>query len=569
LQYLFGDPNPPLPELEGLAYTPFFAHDGHLVSTPGYDPESAMVLVADPHLTLPPIPTDPTTEKIAAARSLIIDDLFGDFPFVADADRAHAVALFLLPYVRPLITGPTPNNLIEAPSAGSGKGLIVDVTLSPAFGHAPATTPQTRDEEEWRKRITTKLREGAPAFVIDNVTHPLDSGALASALTATRHTDRLLGANESIDLPLRWIWVTTANNPTMSTEIARRTIRIRIDPKRDQPWLRPPESFRHPNLREWAIEHRPALVGAALTLIQAWVAKGMPAGAGTLGSYERWAAVMGGILTVAGVEGFLGNLDRFYEAADLEGAVWRQFTDLWWEQYKDAEVAGKALFALALETDGIDLGTGSERSQRTAFGLQLDKQRDRVIGTRRIVFVRIGHAGAKIWRLVPTQSGTGNDPPAPAQGHLPLDGEPSPQGSPSVSPDIAGDSPEMVNLGEPSPPPARARTHAHAHADAGALAQGARRFTKVHPPADEGSDGKEKHVVNLPGQGSPSPAQTDPDAALRAWSAEARATAWEDEYGAPAWVIEEATALGITVSQEMLRLDIARLIRAAYAEESS
>src|SRR5262249_5406044 len=164
-------------------------------------------------------------------------ELLYDFPFLSVADGAHAVGLFLLLFLRDMISGSTPNHLIEAPTAGSGKGLLADVLLRPAVGHHIPVLPQAHNGDEWRKRITALLSELRPVIVIDNVTTTLDSGELASALTAHEWGDRLLGKNETASFPVKCVWVTTANNPMMSTEIARRSIRIRLDRKVDKPWM--------------------------------------------------------------------------------------------------------------------------------------------------------------------------------------------------------------------------------------------------------------------------------------------------------------------------------------------
>jgi hypothetical protein len=82
--------------------------------------------------------------------------------------------------------------------------------------------------------------------LVDNVTQTLDSGVFASALTASTWADRILGRSETLQVPLRCVWVTTANNPMLSLEITRRSIRIRLAPKVDEPWLR--EKFIHPHL---------------------------------------------------------------------------------------------------------------------------------------------------------------------------------------------------------------------------------------------------------------------------------------------------------------------------------
>lgn len=396
---MIATPDPPLPIVERMTHAPYFAPDGRLITTPGYDEASRTILFLDGELQLQAVPENPSTEDIAAARSLILDELYADFPFVSEADCANAVALALLPYARQMIAGPTPNHLLEAPSAGSGKGLLADAATRPAIGLHVGVITGARDDDEWRKRISAKLREAAPVILMDNITRVLDSGSLASAITADIWTDRVLGTNETMKVPVRCVWITTANNPTMTTEIARRTIRIRLDPKQDRPWQR--KGFRHPNLIAWVDEHRAELIHAALVLIQAWIAAEKPAGKVTLGSFERWATVMGGILDIADVGGFLTNLDEFYEAADLEGAIWRQLVAVWWDEHKDAAVFAKDLYPLTEKVEGFDLGKGGERAQQTSFGMQLAKQRDRVIGEYRIVFAGEKQR-VKKWRLIPT-----------------------------------------------------------------------------------------------------------------------------------------------------------------------
>jgi hypothetical protein len=51
-----------------------------------------------------------------------------------------------------------------------------------------------------------------------------------------------------------------------------------------------------------------------------------------LGEFEGWARVLGGVLDVAGIPGFLGNLTEFYELSDAEGAEIRGFLQAWWER---------------------------------------------------------------------------------------------------------------------------------------------------------------------------------------------------------------------------------------------
>ena len=315
---MLATPYMPLPPLQRLSEIPVFAPTGTLVSQPGYHRASQTYYAPAKNLVIPEVPPMPIEKDISRALSLILEELLFDFPFVNKSDQAHAVALFLLPFARPLIDGLTPNHLIDSPTPGTGKGLLADVLLGSSVGRdRMAVMAQAASGEEWRKRITASLRQAPEVILIDNITIRLDSGELASALTAPLWQDRLLGVSQIIVLPVRCVWVTTGNNPFLSAELTRRTIRIRLDRKVERPWEY--RGFKHPDLKVWAYKHRGEVVWSGLTLVQNWLAAGSPYFTGrTLGSYEEWAGVMGGILGTSGIEGFLGNLDEFYEASDAE-----------------------------------------------------------------------------------------------------------------------------------------------------------------------------------------------------------------------------------------------------------
>jgi hypothetical protein len=218
-----------LPALHGVIAAPVLAPPGIIVTTPGYQQETRFYLNLEKGLFIPPVPESPDGLIVAQARSLLLDDLLVDFPFVGQADRAHAAALLLQPFVRLLIDGPTPLWLIESPTPGSGKGLLVVVLTIPAAGRGPAVMAEGRDEDEWRKRITSKLLQGPQFILIDNVRARLDSAALSAALTSETWEDRILGHSRTAQLPVTCTWLATANNPALSLELARRTVSIRLD----------------------------------------------------------------------------------------------------------------------------------------------------------------------------------------------------------------------------------------------------------------------------------------------------------------------------------------------------
>jgi len=100
IKSLLATPDPALPVLAGIVTAPVFGRNGSLLTEPGYHPDARLLYHPPPGFSLPPIPAKPSAEEIAAARSLLLDELLGDFPFTGEAERAHALCLLLLGFVR-------------------------------------------------------------------------------------------------------------------------------------------------------------------------------------------------------------------------------------------------------------------------------------------------------------------------------------------------------------------------------------------------------------------------------------------------------------------------------------
>jgi hypothetical protein len=362
------------PELVSIRSAPVLLPDGRLLATDGYDGDSGLLLRLR---GLEDIRTDMPVEE---ARTWLFDELFGDFPFVDDASRAHTLALVLEPFVRPTIHGPTPLYLIDAPLRGAGKGLLADAACVVSTGRkADVMALVSGNAEEHEKRITALLLAGAQWILIDNATS-LASAPLAAVLTATQWRGRRLGKSEMVDVPNDATWVATGNNVELSDEIARRTIPIRLDPGVERPENR--TGFSHPELVKWAGEHRSTLVSACLSLVGAWLDAGCSEGQITLGSYESWARILGGVLGVSGVSGFLSGRERLYSEADRETADWRALCEAWWEAHADHAITAKDVFEVAKKR-GLLLHVWAGRSDLGAqqrFGHALPSVRDRVFG---------------------------------------------------------------------------------------------------------------------------------------------------------------------------------------------
>jgi len=166
--------------------------------------------------------------------------------------------------------------------------------------------------------------DGNNIVIYDNLQSVLQSPRLALALTAPSWKDRILGSSQTITVPQRCTWVATGNNIRLGCDLPRRCYWIRLNSQMSRPWTR--TGFRHADLIGWVREHRGKLLVALLTIARAWFAAGQPAApVPAFGSFENWARVVAGILWHAGVRGFLGNMQEFYDLADDGTPQWESF----------------------------------------------------------------------------------------------------------------------------------------------------------------------------------------------------------------------------------------------------
>lgn len=340
------------PQLVALCETPILHDDGSVAMQPGYDKTTMLYFAPTDGCQFPELPEEPSPGDVHTAVEQI-KEVICDFPFVDDCSRANAIAAMITPILRPIIRGNVPMCVIDKPQAGTGASLLCDAIAIVATGQDMATITEQKTEEEWQKVITSILRSGRVLITVDNVEGKLNAPALASLLTAATHQGRILGKSEMATFPNRTVWIANGNNIQLGGDLPRRCYSVRMDAHSAQPWLRTVE-YAHPDLRKWTRENRGWIVAAILTLARAWIRAGRPVPEDnpSLGSFEDWCAVVGGILHFSGIEGFLGNLDTMYENMDQDTAQWELFLLAWKECFNESEVSVADLYDhLKRETD--------------------------------------------------------------------------------------------------------------------------------------------------------------------------------------------------------------------------
>ena len=86
------------------------------------------------------------------------------------------------------------------------------------------------------------------------------------------------------------------------------------------------------------------------------------------------------MLEVAGIDGFLGNLDEMMEASDSEGAAWSGFIAAWWDRFGTAEVGRERSLRPGDRGDPAPpmIGHTEQARRRPASGMAIKRMRDRV-----------------------------------------------------------------------------------------------------------------------------------------------------------------------------------------------
>src|SRR5690606_34675167 len=94
---------------------------------------------------------------------------------------------------------------------------------------------------------------------------------LARALTAATWTDRILGSNNTIEVPNQATWIALGNNVRVEGDLQRRVYPINLRPKAPNPHLRNNDQFHHPDFIGFTKENRQKILTALLTLVRAWL----------------------------------------------------------------------------------------------------------------------------------------------------------------------------------------------------------------------------------------------------------------------------------------------------------
>jgi hypothetical protein len=394
--------------LSGVLSAPSLRPDGSIIQVPGWDETTGYLY--EPDREYPLVPETPT---ILDSRRALADLLepYEQFWFRGDADRCVPISLALSLLARPAIAGNVPMHIIDATTAGAGKGLAIDVACIIGTGRpAPkATYPGPTDELE--KILGGHQLAGSRVVCLDNVDQPLCGAALEKVLTTRSPELRVLGRTGQV--VANWIAVVcaTGNQVVLTGDMPRRCLVGRIEPPVEDPSRR--DDLRIPRLDEWTQEHRARLVVAGLTLLRAYALSGEPYRLAPFGSFEHWAELIASAISWAGGPDLMAC--RLAPAADprresqlallTEVAQLGQVTasDLLRRAYETSYSGDPIRPALADALEELlDARHRRDRVTAVRVGHLMRRLRDKVIGGLRLVSQYESHGKVQMWKVVST-----------------------------------------------------------------------------------------------------------------------------------------------------------------------
>ena len=247
--------------LDGVAVAPYVLATGEMVVKPGW--RDGLYLARGNLLDLSQVPSvvaevaaerkvDATAllagvrprpegydaDEAAFAVDLILSDL-GGIEWASPGDRSAALAYFLTLISRPAYRL-CPFFLFHAPLSGSGKDLVAKCMEYAAHGmEAMRITPPpgTPEEQatELEKRMTAALRAGESTIVLGDVKQIASGTIFAMTTEARAQGPRTLGVSEAVRPPRNLIMVGVGNNPSIASDMIRRSVSCRLMPSTGRP----------------------------------------------------------------------------------------------------------------------------------------------------------------------------------------------------------------------------------------------------------------------------------------------------------------------------------------------
>lgn len=324
-----------LPRLTHIVNRPVFLDDGTLVNSAGYVQDKGIYITESHDITL--------LDSVDAAVGTLLEP-FQHFQFKETANMANAFAFLFTIIMREHIDGNVPLFPFIGSTPGTGKGLLCDTLHYIANGIKLARTHFSRSEDIFERRIASGILKGISVIFIDNIRDGwnVDDPYLEMLATAEEVSVKILYQTLEKSIENRSVVAITGNNLSFSRGLSRRIQKIVLTTDVERPELR-----ELPNLTQQVKQDRSQILSAVLTIANEWFATGKPIADINYGSFEEWARIIGGILEIAGIDGF----DPTQTTLSNKEVAVRNFVKAVWEYAKTYTWTSKEVEFMAYDVE--------------------------------------------------------------------------------------------------------------------------------------------------------------------------------------------------------------------------
>jgi hypothetical protein len=306
-----------LPRVKWYGRRPVFDADFQLLQ-PGYHDAGGTLVHGDavaPVCFEPPAAAEPLDRLPPGLRRLV-----KDFCFATPADLVAAVAMLLTGVLMNHLVAPgKPVFLVNGNQRGLGKTLLAEVVGVILDGDEPPLLHYTEDEDELGKRLGAKIKSGSlhSLLFFDNQKGLIGGRLLESLALASRVSVRRMKCNEDISRSNDFLWIFTANSARATPDMASRGVLLQLHYEGDPRQRFVGTGIEGEALKRYARQNRTQILGELLGMVIRWRDMAMPK-ATKPHRCKRWAALVGGILLVAGLTEFLAGQEELAAEVDEE-----------------------------------------------------------------------------------------------------------------------------------------------------------------------------------------------------------------------------------------------------------
>ncbi len=218
----------------------------------------------------------------------LLHEMLEDFHFQTESDKSRALANIITPGLvfGGILQGRVPIALIEADQSQAGKGFLNKLNTTIYNEKASIVNQRNGGVGSLEESFHSALLRGNPFISLDNIRGKIDSPAIESFVTESRHIARVPNSpGVEID-PRRYILLATSNDIAMPKDLANRVNLVRIQKRPSEYSFK---AFREGNILDRVTAQQPKCLGAVYAVISEWCRHGCPRTSENRHNLREWS----------------------------------------------------------------------------------------------------------------------------------------------------------------------------------------------------------------------------------------------------------------------------------------